>query len=239
VATLIGALAGAVAVLERAGSLGSDPPPQIDARIMRVTSRDVAEPLRMYLSETSQAPRGYSTAQLDQRGYVFNVTVRIIGERGKTFPVRWTLYRRDPETRLEGRAYNPVAGDMSPASNDHRSTWPVWVPYPPSAGTYFVRFTLEDHRRRPSARRTPGRSVTRRGSDRDARVVAACASPSRPGASFAQTLLSVRRPAGTCAKPLQAGERLDASVGSARSRYGDTVRSRLVHRNLPAGYAMA
>lgn len=148
-AALIGALAGAVAVVDWADGLGGEPPPQIDAHIVRVTSRDVAEPLRLYLSETSQSLHGYSKPQLEQRGSTFNVSVRIIGQRGKKFPVRWTLYRRDPETRIEGRAYNQIAGDMRPASNDHASTWPVWVPYPPRAGTYFVRFTLEDQRRRP------------------------------------------------------------------------------------------
>jgi hypothetical protein len=148
-AALIGALAGAVAVVDWASGLGGEPPPQIDAHIVRVTSRDVAEPLRQYLAETSQPSHGYSRLQLEQRGYTFNFSVRIIGQRGKKFPVRWTLYRRDPETRLEGRAYNQVAGDMRPSSSDHASTWPVWIPYPPRAGTYFVRFTLEDQRRRP------------------------------------------------------------------------------------------
>ena len=148
-ATLIGALAGAVALIDWVGGLGGDPPPQIDARIERITTRNVAEPLRLYLAETKQSAKGYTAAQLDQKGYVFNVSVRIIGERGRPFPVRWAMYRRHPETRVAGRAYAQVAGDMKPASQDHASTWPVWVPYPRAAGSYFVRFTLDDQRHRP------------------------------------------------------------------------------------------
>ena len=160
---------------------------------MRVTSRDAAEPLRLYLSETSQSLHGYSKPQLEQRGYTFNVSVRIIGQRGKKFPVRWTLYRRDPETRIEGRAYNQIAGDMRPASNDHASTWPVWIPYPPRAGTYFVRFTLEDQRRRPVSEKDSSRSGTRRAEDRDPRrrvrrSIFALDQPRRGGESHAVRL---------------------------------------------------
>jgi hypothetical protein len=124
------------------------PPAKVDARIERVTSRNVAEPLRDYLDETRQSNRRYTPDQLRQPGYVFNVSVRIIGQRGKKFPVRWSLYRR-PEARIAGPSYNRMAGDMTPESADHASTWPVWVPYPPRRGTYFVRFTLEDQRNRP------------------------------------------------------------------------------------------
>jgi hypothetical protein len=123
-------------------------PGKVDARIEKVTSRNVAEPLSDYLDETRQSTRRYTAAQLRQPGYVFNVSVRIIGQRGKKFPVRWSLYRR-PEARIPGPSYNRIAGDMRPESADHASTWPVWVPYPPHRGTYFVRFTLEDHRNRP------------------------------------------------------------------------------------------
>jgi hypothetical protein len=124
------------------------PPAKVDARIAKVSSRNVAEPLRDYLDETRQSKRRYTTAQLRQPGYVFNVSVRIIGQRGKRFPVRWALYRR-PEARVAGPSYNQIAGEMKPESADHASTWPVWVPYPPRRGTYFVRFTLEDQRNRP------------------------------------------------------------------------------------------
>jgi hypothetical protein len=123
-------------------------PAKIDARIEKVTSRNVAETLRDYLRETRQSARRYTPDQLRQRGYVFNVSVRIIGQRGKRFPVRWSLYRR-PEARVAGPSYNRIAGDMTPQSADHASTWPVWVPYPARQGTYFVRFTLEDRRNRP------------------------------------------------------------------------------------------
>jgi hypothetical protein len=124
------------------------PPTKVDARIEKVTSRNVAEPLRDYLVLTRQSNRGYSPVQLRQPGYVFNVSVRILGQRGKKHPVRWSLYRR-PEQRIPGPAYNRSAGDMTPESEDHASTWPVWVPYPQRRGTYFVRFTLDDQRNRP------------------------------------------------------------------------------------------
>jgi hypothetical protein len=124
------------------------PPAKVDARIERVTSRNVAEPLADYLNDTRQSKRRYTADQLRQPGYVFNVSVRIIGQRDKKFPVRWSLYRR-PEARVAGPSYNRIAGDMTPESDDHASTWPVWVPYPPRRGTYFVRFTLQDQRNRP------------------------------------------------------------------------------------------
>jgi hypothetical protein len=124
------------------------PPTKVDARIEKVSSRNVAEPLRDYLHETRQSNRPYTPDQLRQPGYVFNVSVRIIGRRGKKFPLRWSLYRR-PEARIPGPAYNRSAGDMTPESADHTSTWPVWVPYPQRHGTYFVRFTLDDQRNRP------------------------------------------------------------------------------------------
>lgn len=156
ITAVIGALAGVVGLIDWAGGLGGNPPPHIDARIERVAQRDVAEPLRHYLADTRQTPRGYSASQLDQRGYVFDVSVRIIGQRAKKFPLRWTLYRLDPETRVQGRSYDQIAGEMKPASDDHASTWPVWVPYPPQRGTYVVRFTLEDQRERPvSEARSP------------------------------------------------------------------------------------
>jgi hypothetical protein len=99
--------------------------------------------------ETEPKKRRYSAEQLRELGYVFTVRVRIRGERGQRLPLRWSMYARPSRRRLPGPAYNQLAVTFVPAASEHARTWPVWVPRPPTAGRYFVRFVLFDLDGRP------------------------------------------------------------------------------------------
>ena len=154
---IVGALAGVLALSHDIGGLfTSDTPAAIDARIERVVRTRSRMPFGEYLADTKLPRSGFSRAQLAQPGYEFTVTVTITGRVGKTLPLWWRMFRK-PETPLPAPIYDREAVGFEPKSKKHSDSWPVWVPYPPTAGNYFVRFILRDPDGLPASQRDSAR----------------------------------------------------------------------------------
>jgi hypothetical protein len=128
------------------------PPPaaRIDTRISNVALRDRQMPLVDYLNSTSQSTSGLTRAELREPGLVFSVAVRLRGGVDESFPLVWTLHRQGSGAPLRAPIYNqPASVTFTPRARDHSRAWPIWVPYPPSSGTFFLRATLTNERQEP------------------------------------------------------------------------------------------
>lgn len=158
---LLGALGALVAVLAGmtsladwiTGRLGASTPATIDARIL-AADRQGPETLGAYLADTNQSLRGYTPAQLRQNGIVFALRIKLTGEKGQTFPLRWFIVDADRGERLAGRSYNQEPVVFRPRNDNHSRTWPVWVPYPPKPGRFRATFLLDDTKHQPVAQKT-------------------------------------------------------------------------------------
>ena len=150
---IVGALAGTLALFDDVRGLFTDePPPVLDARIDNVVQTRSRMPLGEYLRVAKLPTASFSKAQLDQPGYEFTVSVTITGRLGTELPLRWHMFRR-PETPLPAPIYDREAVGFEPGSATHANSWPVWVPYPPRPGAYYVHFTLEDEHGLPASQR--------------------------------------------------------------------------------------
>jgi hypothetical protein len=152
-ATVIGVLAAATAVFDWFGEKVDPPPPpppaEIDARVLRVYMRSPSERLVDYLRETNQSTAGLSKFEGAERGYVFNVRVRLQGNQDSRLPLRWSIIDANTGEPLRDPIYNQTATVFQPRGPDHARTWPFWVPYPPRKGRFFLRTTLLDEKRQP------------------------------------------------------------------------------------------
>lgn len=150
---IVGALAATLALFGDVTKMFKPAPPTaIDARIDEVTQTRTRMPFGEYLRDVKLLQSTFNKVQLAQLGYEFTVRVTITGRIGKELPMRWRMFRR-PETPLPGPIYDREAVGFQPASETHSDSWPVWVPYPPSPGRYYVRFTLQDERGLPTSQR--------------------------------------------------------------------------------------
>jgi hypothetical protein len=155
-AAVIGVLAGGLGLVKDVGGLfESRPPATIDATIDRVIQTRSRMPFGEYLAAAKLSPAGFSREELAQPGYEFTVTVTISGRIGKELPLRWRMFRR-PESPLPGPIYDREAVGFEPQGTRHSDSWPVWIPYPPTAGRYYVRFTLQDPTGLPASERDSG-----------------------------------------------------------------------------------
>jgi hypothetical protein len=125
----------------------------IDTRIVDV-ARQAPAKLGDVLNDTNQPTRGYTRAQLRQTGMVFALRIRLRGERGNRFPLRWFMTDADHATRLRGDSYDQVPAIFQPRSDNHSRTWPVWVPYPPYRGRFRVTFVLNNAKQEPVDQKT-------------------------------------------------------------------------------------
>jgi hypothetical protein len=69
----------------------------------------------------------------------------------------WSMHKANG-ARLKDPIYSPnrPAAQFTPASRKHAGGGPVWLPYPPRRGDYYVRFTLFDTKHKPvDTRNTP------------------------------------------------------------------------------------
>jgi len=151
---VIGVIAGALGLIDRLNGSPATAPAAIDPEIVSVATDTGSQPLGDYLRLTRQSGASFSAAQLAQPGYQFEVGMRIRGLLRKKLTLEWSMYRRTQGdvVRLHGKAYNQVAADAVPKPPDHQPVWPVWVPRPPTAGSYLVRFVLLDERGLPVSR---------------------------------------------------------------------------------------
>ncbi len=125
------------------------PPPEIDARIHGARLTSMREPLESYLLSTGESLAGLSARERREPGLLFAVRVRLTGSVGEQFPLLWSLHSSRTGARLPGPAYNQLAVTFVPRGRTHARTWPVWVPYPPRKGSYYLRVTLADRKRQP------------------------------------------------------------------------------------------
>ena len=63
------------------------------------------------------------------------------GGRDEEMPLRWQLYN-DGGKRVPGNVYRQTPIGFLPRNQDHQRTARLWLPLPPAAGRYFVRFTV-------------------------------------------------------------------------------------------------
>jgi hypothetical protein len=154
ITALVGVLVGVTTLVDWLQKEVDDPPPRppaaVDARVSALTLRDTRLPLAEYLSSTGQSTKGLTRSEANEPGYVFSVRVRLKGGIEHDFPLLWTLHRAKTGERLKGALYNqPASVTFTPLARDHARTWPIWVPYPPDSGAYFLRVTLTDEKRQP------------------------------------------------------------------------------------------
>lgn len=161
---VLGALVAATTLIDWISSRGSDEaPPSIDARLLDVKREGAVQTLGEYVAETRPKTKPqYTAEQLREVGYVFAVRLSIEGQLKQRLPLRWSMHEGSSGRPLSGRVYNQVAATFIPEATRHARTWPVWVPLPPTAGRYFVRFVLvgpdsrpEDDRETPVFRYQP------------------------------------------------------------------------------------
>jgi len=144
VGAVLGVLVAATTLVDWISSRGSDEPPAtIDARLLEVERKSSAQTWQEYVQETKpkEVPK-YPDEVLRQLGYVFDVRVSIAGRRSARLPLRWAMHDATTGRPLRNKAYRQVAATFIPEASRHARTWPVWVPFPPARGRYFVRFVL-------------------------------------------------------------------------------------------------
>lgn len=140
--------AGVWGVAKLVGSDPSAPSTPIDTRIAAVKPQAPAS-LGDYLRDTNKSTSGYTRDQLSQTGRVYALTIHFRGERGSKFPLRWFMTDADRATRLRQSGYDQVPVIFRPRTDNHRRTWPVWIPPPPYPGRFRVTFRLEDAKHEP------------------------------------------------------------------------------------------
>jgi hypothetical protein len=153
VGAVIAALTQAMSLVDWVGGKLSDPPAATVAPRIVGVERQSPLSLRDYLSDTHEPLAGYTRAQLQQAGFVFALTMRIQGERGSRFSLRWFIVDVDRATRLRGPSFNQVPAIFKPRNQDQLRTYPVWIPTPPRAGRYEVTFALVNANGEPVAQK--------------------------------------------------------------------------------------
>jgi hypothetical protein len=150
---IIAALTQTMSLVDWVGGKLSDPPAATVAPRIVGVERQSPLSLRDYLSDTHEPLAGYTHAQLQQTGFVFALTMRIQGERGSRFSLRWFIVDVDRGTRLRGPSFNQVPAIFKPRNQDQLRTHPVWIPTPPRRGRYEVTFALVNAKGEPVAQK--------------------------------------------------------------------------------------
>jgi hypothetical protein len=112
----------------------------------------VGEPLKEYVLTRENRVggvnplAGYSKENLAETGLVFKFHVKLRGRRGEKVELFWTLFRGVPPTgrTLKPRYFtnaNPKYFVSNRVDTDEQDST-VWVPFPPSRGTYYLTLRL-------------------------------------------------------------------------------------------------
>jgi hypothetical protein len=120
----------------------------IDSRIESARLEPTRQDHGDYLREQEQSLSGYTRAELREEGLIFLVSVRLRGNLGDTFVLRYRLYR-DEGRPVRGAPYDQLIGSYTAKNQEHARRSPFWLPYPPRAGRFYARFTLLDSERKP------------------------------------------------------------------------------------------
>ena len=140
--------AGAWGVSKLPKSDPGAPQAPIDTRIVAV-KQQAPSSLGDYLRDTNKSTHDYTPDQLSQTGRVYALTIQLRGERGSKFPLRWFMTDADRAARLRQSGYDQVPVIFRPRTDNHRRTWPVWIPPPPYTGRFRVTFSLENEQHEP------------------------------------------------------------------------------------------
>ena len=153
-AAIVAALTQATSLVDWLGDkLHRAPAGTIDPRIVSV-ERQSPLSLRDYLRGVNEQPaKTITDEQLDAKGLVFGVTMRIQGEQGSRFGLRWFIVDSH-ENRLRGPSFNQVPAIFRPRNDNQRREYPVWIPRPPDPGTYTVTFDLVNAKHEPVDQRS-------------------------------------------------------------------------------------
>jgi hypothetical protein len=135
----------------------SKPVPPISSAITAARLSSEHEPLGDYWRSIHKPMSMLTKEEQAEEGLLFAVKVKLRGAPGSARLLYWSMHKASG-ARLKGPAYNPKgpAAKFTPESRAHAGGGPVWTPYPPRRGSYYVRFTLFDANRKPvDERKTP------------------------------------------------------------------------------------
>jgi hypothetical protein len=143
-AAVIGLLVGVATLVDWIENrLSSSSPRRIDAEVVTLDlTRSV--PLNRYLIETQQPQESYTRLELQHRGNVLSVRVRLRGYEGERLALRWALYHAETDAPFGGDNFDQLVSWLSPRNNDHARTTSLWAPIPPASGRFFIRVSLEE-----------------------------------------------------------------------------------------------
>jgi hypothetical protein len=162
-AALVGFLVGVTSLVDFADQrldTEEPPPPEIDARVSGVSLTTVREPYEHYLRATNQSLARLPKADRREKGLVFAARVRFKGGEGDPYVLRMSVF--DSRTSRPLPDYVFDVAEFTPGAQDHGREWPVWLPYPPRPGTFFVRATILDAKEQPVDERDSKRFRVRR-----------------------------------------------------------------------------
>jgi hypothetical protein len=159
-AALIAAVAALLAALVAAGILPLDPPPvlnpepptlSLSAVLFDLTIADQAMTLGDFCERRNLACQEYDEVARRRPGNVVRFTVETDGYVGQKLPIRWSMYDastqrivNEPTLRYQD---GWPAGFYVPAAANDRTDGELWVPLPPTPGTYFVRVEIQSPER--------------------------------------------------------------------------------------------
>src|SRR4029077_16504858 len=121
----------------------------------RIVSLERQRPLSLgdYLQpRTERRARTIWAQQLDAKGVVFALTMRIQGEKGSRFGLHWFVVDGHGN-RLHGPSFNQEPAIFAPRGQDQLRTYPVWIPAPARPGKYEVTFALVNAKGEPVAQK--------------------------------------------------------------------------------------
>jgi hypothetical protein len=153
IGAVIASLTQATSLIDWVSEKLNDPPAEIVAPRIVAVERQSPLSLQDYLSDTHEPLTGYTDAELNQKGFVFALTMHIQGEQGSRFALRWFIVDVDRGARLRGPSFNQEPAIFKPRNQNQVRTYPVWVPTPPRAGRFEVTFALVNGKGEPVAQK--------------------------------------------------------------------------------------
>jgi hypothetical protein len=106
-----------------------------------------------YLKNLGRSTTGYTQTQLQTPGNYDSLRVRLVGLRGTTISVKWSILAvRGSEVVLLPPQPGGVhlqdqhVADIRPTADEDQRIASVWVPWPQSMGDYLARFELRQGR---------------------------------------------------------------------------------------------
>ena len=96
-----------------------------------------------FFRQTGEVPATCTPEQLSRRGNVFYLDVDAAGFKRSSIGIRWFTYDAGNSQRVRGvRSNNLETTVFEPSAPINRQIARVWVPWPRTAGEYYVRFEL-------------------------------------------------------------------------------------------------